>query len=205
MNFIFVTENKKLRRKIATLQRTCHRQQEKIIILQKFKRKAVSKKFEKETAIKALEKSFSSPQARILVHEKKQARKWSKDDIAEGLLLRSFSRRAYNFLREKKKLQHIFSELKSFYGKNIPIDTAADEDNYSIDRLWDKLDVSIQNRENLLDKALEKFEKMNCTYERISRENKALNENITHHQDQLNNVRVFLKLVFVRLKNSFFF
>ena len=104
MNFIFVTENKKLRRKIATLQRTCHRQQEKIIILQKFKRKAVSKKFEKETAIKALEKSFSSPQARILVHEKKQARKWSKDNIAEGLLLRSFSRRAYNFLREKKKL-----------------------------------------------------------------------------------------------------
>jgi hypothetical protein len=104
-------------------------------------------------------------------------------------------------LREKKKLQHIFSELKSFYGKNIPMDT--NEDIYSIDRLWEKLDVSIQNRENLLDKALEKFENMNCTYERVSRENKSLNDNISHIQDKLNNVRMFFFFLLVLKTNSF--
>ncbi|MBM3939224.1 MAG: hypothetical protein FJ333_11315, partial [Sphingomonadales bacterium] len=64
----------------------------------------MSKQFQNEQALKVLKKTFSIPQARILIENKKQPQKWSEGDIAEGLVLRSFSRKAYNFLRDKKKI-----------------------------------------------------------------------------------------------------
>lgn len=70
-----------------------------------------------------------------------------------------------------------------------------EEDIHSLDRQWEKLDVAIQNRENLLETALDKFEKMNRTYDRVCKENKILNENITQIQDQLNNVTILCILL----------
>ena len=100
----YFSENVQLRRKVATLQKTCRRHLDKIIKLQKAQRKTLSKQFQNENATKVLQKSFSRSQANILVQNSKRPKKWSVDDITEGLVLRSFSRKAYNFLREKKKL-----------------------------------------------------------------------------------------------------
>ena len=72
--------------------------------LKKVNRKLSSKKYKRQVATDILEKSFTRPQAKILVAGKKRAKKWSQDDIINGLLLRSFSMRAFRFLREKKLL-----------------------------------------------------------------------------------------------------
>ena len=100
----YFSENNELRQKLALLQKTCRRQLEKIVSLQQFKRRAKSKQFKSDQVKEVLKRSFSMTQAQVLIHNKKQARKWSEEDISEGLVLRSFSRRAYTFLREKKKL-----------------------------------------------------------------------------------------------------
>ena len=68
----------------------------------------------------------------------------------------------------------------------MPVDS--NEDIMHLDRIWEKLDIAIHHRENILESALDKFEKMHKIYDRISKDNKLLNENISHIQDQLNNV-----------------
>ena len=69
--------------------------------LKKINRKLSSKKYTAKVATDILERSFTRPQARILVKGTKRAKQWSQDDIINGLLLRCFSMRAFRFLREK--------------------------------------------------------------------------------------------------------
>ena len=48
--------------------------------------------------------SFSSAQIAVVTKKLKRPKKWTEDDIANGLILRSFSRKSFDFLREKKLL-----------------------------------------------------------------------------------------------------
>ena len=72
--------------------------------LKKVNRKLSSKKYKRKVTTDILEKSFTSPQAKVLVSGRKRAKKWSQEDIINGLLLRCFSMRAFRFLRHKKLL-----------------------------------------------------------------------------------------------------
>ena len=48
-----------------------------------------------------LTKSMSRARAKIIVNESKFAH-WDEEDIVKGLIVRSFSKRSYNFIRESK-------------------------------------------------------------------------------------------------------
>ena len=60
-----------------------------------------TKKFKKELVMSMLTKSMSRAQAKIIVNESKFAH-WNEEDIVKGLILRSFSKKSYNFIRESK-------------------------------------------------------------------------------------------------------
>ena len=93
-----------LQRRNLFLERKLQRQAKELTELRKFKRQATSAAFKKEVLRETLQKSFSRSQARILVNNTNRAKKWSEEDIVNGLILRSFSRRTYQHLRQKKLL-----------------------------------------------------------------------------------------------------
>ena len=78
------------------------RQASELAELRKLKKKLLSKKYKSEIVSKALEESFSGPQVKMIMKKTKRVKKWSEEDIVNGLVLRSFSRRSYKFLRDKK-------------------------------------------------------------------------------------------------------
>ena len=53
---------------------------------------------------KALHNYFSPAQVRIILEKKSKSYKWNRKDIVNGLVLKSFSQKAYQFIREKKLL-----------------------------------------------------------------------------------------------------
>lgn len=57
-------------------------------------------------------------------------------------------------LADKKKLSNIYSELQVLHSKQIPIES--NQHLILIDKLWEKLDIVLHNRENLLENALAK-------------------------------------------------
>jgi hypothetical protein len=93
-----------LRRKIFFLESKLRRQAVELAELRKYKRNTSSKSYKKHLVKGILSNSFSGPQANIIVHKKTRARKWSEEDIVNGLMLRSFSHKSYLFLRQKKLL-----------------------------------------------------------------------------------------------------
>ena len=78
-------------------------QQQELIKLRSFRRSAKSKKHRQKLVSDALQGSFTTTQAAVL-SEKKTIRKWSEDDIIQGLVLRSMSSKAYQYLRSKNLL-----------------------------------------------------------------------------------------------------
>jgi Transposase protein len=80
------------------------RQQKELIDLRCHKRQTNSSSFTKEKVQNLLDGSFSSAQIAVIKNQLKRPRRWTKDDIVNGLMLRSFSRKSYEFLREKKLL-----------------------------------------------------------------------------------------------------
>ncbi len=59
--------------------------------------------------------------------------------------------------RDKKKLSSVYIELQSYYGKRFAQTIKSDEDIKVIDKLWDKLDQSLHNREAQLENAILRF------------------------------------------------
>lgn len=72
--------------------------------LRRFKRCSTKKSHTSKLVTDVLEKTFTADQTKILVESKKRPKKWGNDDIINGLLLRSFSRKAYQFIRQKNLL-----------------------------------------------------------------------------------------------------
>jgi len=93
-----------LRRQILLLQTKVRKQDAKIKKLQKENREKSSKAFSKKLVHKALEGSFSLPQQTTIINKKTRPRQWCEKDVINGLLLRSFSRKAFNFIRQKNLL-----------------------------------------------------------------------------------------------------
>ncbi len=60
--------------------------------------------FSRAIVHKALEGSFTMPQVKTIINKKTRPRQWSEDDIINGLMLRSFSNKSFNFIRRRKLL-----------------------------------------------------------------------------------------------------
>ena len=59
-------------------------------------------KLVKEGVKKVLLESFSPAQTRFIMGKLHKSNKWGRSDIITGLVLKSFSQRAYKFIREKR-------------------------------------------------------------------------------------------------------
>ena len=104
MHLLFFLDTLSLRRKIFFLESKVRRQATELAELRKYKRNTSSKSYKKQLVKGILSDSFSAPQAKIIVDKTTRARKWSEEDIVNGLMLRSFSHKSYLFLRQKKLL-----------------------------------------------------------------------------------------------------
>ena len=91
-----------MKRRNSVLEAKLRRKEEELVSLRKYKRHTSSVKYKTSLVKKALESSFSEPQLKIIVDKKKKVKKWSEEDIINGLILRSFSRRSYLFLRQRQ-------------------------------------------------------------------------------------------------------
>ncbi len=63
-----------------------------------------SSKYQGTIIKNALMDNFTAPQSKIILGKKKQPRMWTQEDIVDGLVLRSFSKRSYQYLRKKDLL-----------------------------------------------------------------------------------------------------
>ena len=95
---------KLLRRQNWLLKSKLRKKDDKINQLYKAKRERRSATFTKNLVHKALEGSFSLPQRTTIINKKTRPRQWCEKDVINGLMLRSFSRKAFNFIREKSLL-----------------------------------------------------------------------------------------------------
>jgi len=75
-----------------------------IVKLRKKVRFFTSKNFQNSLIRTAFLKKFSVAKTNFFLNGNKRARHWSQQDIIDGLILRGFSRRAYQYLRKKKLL-----------------------------------------------------------------------------------------------------
>ena len=73
-----------------------------ITCLRKRNTQLASKKNQNETVHSVLKNKFSVPKLNCLIKGTQRPKKWAQKDIVDGLVLRSFSKRAYQFLRKKK-------------------------------------------------------------------------------------------------------
>jgi len=67
-------------------------------------------------------------------------------------------------LQDKKKLQQIYTELHSYYGKKFAQAMRPDEEMRLINKLWESLDLALQERETLLEQAILRSEKLQTKY-----------------------------------------
>ena len=102
--FICITVLRLLRRQNLLLKAKLCKKDVKINQLQKVQRERRSAAFTKNLVHKALEGSFTLPQRTTIINKKTRPRQWSEKDVINGLMLRSFSRKAFNFIREKSLL-----------------------------------------------------------------------------------------------------
>ena len=93
-----------LRRRIQQLEGQVRRLKSEVSALRRYKTQTSSAAFANQNFSNLLNGSFSSAQISVVTKKLKRPRKWTEDDIANGLILRSFSRKSYDFLREKKLL-----------------------------------------------------------------------------------------------------
>jgi hypothetical protein len=95
---------KQMRVEISALRRDLQNKSKVIISLRKKIRFSTSKKFHNSLIRKAFLQRFSVAQTNYFLNKNVRARRWSQEDIINGLILRGFSRRAYHYLRKKKLL-----------------------------------------------------------------------------------------------------
>jgi hypothetical protein len=92
------------KRRVVFLEKKVRKQQNELTELRQFKRVSSTKSHKEKLVTSVLSKSFTADQTKILVEGKKRAKNWGDDDIINGLLLRSFSRKAFQFIRHKNLL-----------------------------------------------------------------------------------------------------
>ena len=76
-------------------------QQKIISSLQKQNNQLASKQAQHKTIHSVLKNKVTVPKLNCLINGLKRPKKWSQQDIVDGLVLRSFSKRSYQFLRRK--------------------------------------------------------------------------------------------------------
>ena len=91
-----------LRRRNAQLEGQVRRLKREVSGLRRHKTKTSSAAFAKESATSLLNGSFSSAQIAVVTKKLKRPKKWTEEDIANGLILHSFSKKSFDFLRAKK-------------------------------------------------------------------------------------------------------
>jgi hypothetical protein len=97
------TEREKILRSEIKALGQKNRLQSKIIgSLRKKIRMLSSKKYQTNLVKQEFEKKFSSAQTKIFLNGRKRAKKWTQQDIIDGLILRAFSKRSYQYLRKKE-------------------------------------------------------------------------------------------------------
>lgn len=60
-----------------------------------------------------------------------------------------------------------------------------------MERLWERLDLAIANREFHLEQAIGKYDKMQKTYDHLNKDLKRITTNLNHIKEQLNKVNIF--------------
>lgn len=98
-------------------------------------------------------------------------------------------------IKDKKKLANVYAELQSYYGKKFPQILKADEDIRVIEKLWDKLDITLQNRESQLEHAILRSEKLQRSYESFISNTENLDFSLDSLRNQLEIVRHFLNKI----------
>lgn len=91
-----------------------------------------------------------------------------------------------NKLRDKKKLQNVFVELQSYHGKKFSQVLRSEEQIGVINRLWETLDAAVQERENHLEQAILRSEKLQTKYESFSSSTEQLDLSLESLKSQLN-------------------
>ena len=87
------------------LERELERSKTQMKQLKKELKRLKSTKFHKEKMKTTLKKSFSSTQVKKILHpERKFIRNYKKEDVVNGLILKSISNRAFNFVKSKNIL-----------------------------------------------------------------------------------------------------
>jgi hypothetical protein len=102
----------------------------------------------------------------------------------------------HNKQKERNKINSIHSELQNYLPKQASLIMDPNEDIKILDRLWDKLDQTIQNREAQLEKAILSWDKNQKKYEMVSQATKSLNQS-------LNLIREQIGFCIKRLENSY--
>ena len=97
-------KEKKMKSQIKVLQNKNNLQTKLIGSLRKKIRTLSSKKYKTNLIRNEFQKTFSVAKTNILLNGRIQARRWSQKDIVDALVLRAFSKRAYQFLRKKQLL-----------------------------------------------------------------------------------------------------
>lgn len=102
--------------------------------------------------------------------------------------LRAFRLEEYSVRqRDRSKLKHIYSEIKSYFGKTFGPATSVIEPGEEIElieSLWDRLDQVMHEREDQLEQSMLRFEKMKYQYEKLTQEirNKTQALNSLHNE-----------------------
>jgi len=91
-------------------------------------------------------------------------------------------------LQDKKKLHQVYSELQSYYGKKFTQEMRPDEEIRIINRLWESLDMALQDRETQLEQAILHSEKLQTKYKDLTGVIEKLEAALDMLQTQLNNL-----------------
>ena len=99
-HYYFLGLELRLQAEVENLKLKLQKQGNTISTLKKQVQISKSRKFKKQLAAEQLRKYFSSSQTKQIMEQKRVC--WSEDDIVNGLLLCSLSKRSYSYIRRKK-------------------------------------------------------------------------------------------------------
>ena len=93
-----------MKAEIVKLKQELKTRNKALVSLKRKNRLVTSKKYQNSLIREASLKRFSLAKTNFFLHNNRRAQRWSQQDIIDGLVLRSFSRKAYRYLRKKNLL-----------------------------------------------------------------------------------------------------
>ena len=134
-----------------------------------FKRVLSSKKHQSSICKDFLEKKFTLCQSRLLISGKRRCKEWGKQDIVNGLIMRSMSSKLYEYLRKNDFLKMPGTSTLKAHTKDYSICPGTQYQSLKI--LQKKLEVLEEPRERLAFLCFDEIELRKC-YEFDQRENR---------------------------------